>query len=48
MDVCRYVLDNFPQPDEKEKVGVATALAELFGHPHPHHPSAQHGDERDQ
>jgi uncharacterized protein YidB (DUF937 family) len=45
MDVYNYVLNNFPQRNEEEKVGVATAIAVLFGHPHPRDPSARPGDD---
>jgi uncharacterized protein YidB (DUF937 family) len=41
MDFYRYILDNFPHRNDHEKVGVATALAALFGHPHPQQPDAQ-------
>ena len=35
MDFYNYVLNNFPHRNDDEKVGVATALSALFGHPHP-------------
>ena len=40
MDFYHYILNNFPHRNDTEKVGVATALAALFGHPHPHQPDA--------
>jgi uncharacterized protein YidB (DUF937 family) len=35
MDFYNYILNNFPHRNDQEKVGVGTALAALFGHPHP-------------
>src|ERR671938_378280 len=35
MDFYNYILNNFPHRNDPEKVGVATALSALFGHPHP-------------
>jgi uncharacterized protein YidB (DUF937 family) len=41
MDFYNYILDNFPHRNDPEKVGIATALSALFGHPHPQHADAQ-------
>jgi uncharacterized protein YidB (DUF937 family) len=41
MDFYHYILDNFPHRNDDEKVGVATALSALFGHPHPQQADAQ-------
>jgi uncharacterized protein YidB (DUF937 family) len=41
MDFYNYILNNFPHRNDHEKVGVATALSALFGHPHPQQPDAQ-------
>ena len=41
MDFYNYILNNFPHRNDPEKVGVATALSALFGHPHPQQADVQ-------
>jgi uncharacterized protein YidB (DUF937 family) len=41
MDFYNYILNNFPHRNDDEKVGVATALSALFGHPHPRQTDVQ-------
>lgn len=41
MDFYNYILNNFPHRNDQEKVGVGTALAALFGHPHPQQQDVQ-------
>src|SRR4051794_39808259 len=40
MDFYNYILNTLPHRNDQEKVGISTALAALFGHPHPQTPDA--------
>jgi uncharacterized protein YidB (DUF937 family) len=41
MDFYNYILNTLPHRNDQEKVGVGTALAALFGHPHPGEPEEE-------
>src|SRR3954470_23687303 len=40
LDFYNYIKDTLPHRNDQERVGIGTALAALFGHPHPQAPDA--------